>query len=107
VGIREKYNNMLETHKKRERLFRCEDCGVNTSKIEEYYMVLDEVWLSVCEDVYGMLCIGCLEERLGRRLMTADFTDCPLNNWKLTSAPWPMKRMGRGSERLLSRLTGD
>ena len=27
----------------------------------------------------GMLCIGCLEKRIGRKLRRQDFTDCPLN----------------------------
>ncbi len=27
----------------------------------------------------GYLCIGCLEERLGRRLARADFTDADVN----------------------------
>jgi hypothetical protein len=27
----------------------------------------------------GFLCIGCLERRIGRRLVADDFTGCPLN----------------------------
>jgi hypothetical protein len=30
----------------------------------------------------GMLCIGCLEDRLGRRLTPADFTDAEVNTWR-------------------------
>ena len=40
-------------------------------------MVTDQVWTSVAED--GMLCIGCLEQRLGRVLHAKDFTDAPIN----------------------------
>jgi hypothetical protein len=41
-----------------------------------------------------MLCIGCLEQRLGRLLTKDDFTDAPVNSiW-----------MGVGSTRLKNRL---
>jgi hypothetical protein len=71
---------------------RCVDCHVDTWVIDEFYMVKEELWpLSG----YGtMLCIGCLEARLGRRLVSSDFTDCPLN--RATS-----------SRRLQSRLTDE
>jgi len=43
-------------------------------------MVTDQVWESsglAGDD--GMLCIGCLEGRLGRMLHARDFTDAPIN----------------------------
>jgi hypothetical protein len=40
-------------------------------------MVTDQVWSSVADR--GMLCIGCLEQRLGRMLHARDFTDAPIN----------------------------
>jgi len=40
-------------------------------------MVTDQVWSSVADR--GMLCIGCLEKRLGRMLHARDFTDVPIN----------------------------
>lgn len=59
----------------------CVLCGVNTScvgGIAEYYMVHDDIWRKYgCFN--GMLCIGCLEDRMGRQLVAADFTDCPVN----------------------------
>lgn len=59
----------------------CVICGVNTSGfrgIGEYYMVHDDIWKQHgCHR--GMLCIGCLESRLGRFLVASDFTDCPVN----------------------------
>lgn len=61
-------------------MFDCMDCGVDTSKTHEYYMVHDEIWLFVNPGDYGMLCIGCLEERLGRELTPYDFTDAPVNS---------------------------
>ena len=57
---------------------RCVLCGVDTDALDEYYMVTDELWGSYGVH-HGQLCIGCLEERLGRRLTEDDFTDVPLN----------------------------
>jgi hypothetical protein len=50
--------------------------------IGEYYMVTDEVWPEAdcgLESGWGMVCIGCLEERLGRELTAEDFTGAPIN----------------------------
>ena len=107
MGIPKIVIDILEKREERRRMFLCDDCGVNTSRIKEFYMVHDDIWDSVSENLYGMLCVGCLEERLGRRLTPADFMDCPLNNWKLSSAPWTMRHLGRSSDRLLSRLIGN
>lgn len=67
--------------------FKCLDCGVCTMHIPdgkyfytEYYMVHGALWeeAKVGGDE-GMLCIGCLESRLGRELNAADFSNVPLN----------------------------
>jgi len=63
-----------------EHLNYCLDCGVDTYEINEYYTVHDELWLLCHPEDYGMLCIGCLEKRLGRRLDYRDFIDAPINN---------------------------
>lgn len=69
-------------HLRIRRRFRCVDCHADTSGLGlgEYYSVRDHVWeasgLGVCD---GMVCIGCLEERLGQRLVPEDFdpdTEC-------------------------------
>jgi hypothetical protein len=73
----------------------CTDCGYDTFG-NEYYMVRNDVWeraLGHKEDGV-VLCIGCLEKRIGRTLTRWDFTDCPLN----TMSDWPR------SARLRSRL---
>jgi len=57
--------------------FTCLDCAACTLCLGEYYMVTDQVWSSVAD--HGMLCIGCLEQRLGRMLHAKDFTDAPIN----------------------------
>jgi hypothetical protein len=45
----------------------------------ERYKVHDEVWKAARGE--GWLCVGCLEERLGRRLTPDDFpAHLPINN---------------------------
>lgn len=66
----------------RYRPFRCIDCGTNTLETREYYMVQDEIWQQArMLPKGGMLCIGCLEKRLGRRLDKNDFTDALVNRF--------------------------
>jgi hypothetical protein len=55
----------------------CGDCDADVWAIGEWYMVRDEVWPIHGEG--GVLCVGCLERRLGRRLVPADFTDARCN----------------------------
>lgn len=74
--------------------FLCVDCGFNTIHCE-YYMVHDEIWSGAGMPDEGMLCIGCLEERLGRELTAKDFTHAPVNQCE----------GGQKSERLQSRLS--
>jgi hypothetical protein len=56
---------------------RCVDCDVDTLGTGELYMVHDDVW--PLDKLGGMMCIGCLEARIGRRLTPEDFTDVPIN----------------------------
>jgi Protein of unknown function (DUF2695) len=56
----------------------CIDCG---GDFDEYYMVEDAVWAAAgLEPEGGILCIGCLEKRIGRTLMRCDFSDAPTND---------------------------
>lgn len=58
--------------------FMCKDCGLDT--LDEYYMVHDAIWKqSGLPPLGGILCIGCLETRIGRKLVGSDFTACPVN----------------------------
>lgn len=61
----------------------CGDCGVNTAPKNEpceFYMVTHAVWREAQGDkATHFLCIGCLEERLGRLLTSDDFSEVPLN----------------------------
>jgi hypothetical protein len=56
----------------------CRGCGERT---DEWYMVHDGVWAAAGMDPDGgRLCIGCLEDRLGRELTADAFTDAPVND---------------------------
>lgn len=63
----------------------------------EIYMVFGSIWRAsgVCE--CKLLCIGCLERRIGRLLHSGDFTRCPLNYENA-------KRLRPVTPRLLHRL---
>jgi hypothetical protein len=73
----------------------CLDCGVDTFAAGEYYKVWPDVWeRSGLHPDDGMLCLGCLEARIGRTLSTFDFEPVACN------FEWP------SSSRLRSRLLG-
>lgn len=73
----------------------CVLCGVDTTAINEYYMINNDLWKQYGAHS-GMMCIGCLEERLGRKLTKDDFSDALLNS------DFRFQR----SERLADRLGG-
>lgn len=55
----------------------CVHCGEGLRG--DYYMVTDEVWALAEVPMQSQLHLECLEERIGRPLTIADFTDCPVN----------------------------
>lgn len=61
------------------RRFICLDCNVDTGKLGEHYMLKDSVWWAAHPSPLGMLCIGCVESRLSRRLDSDDFNDSYIN----------------------------
>jgi len=65
------------------RKFSCLDCKIDTGKAFEHYMLIDETWKKIHDSKFGMLCIGCAERRLGRRLNHSDFNSSHVNNPKL------------------------
>ena len=61
--------------------FSCHDCGHDCRRMDEMYMVWDVIWAWATYE-HGsarLLCIGCLELRLGRQLRPRDFTQAPIN----------------------------
>jgi hypothetical protein len=77
----------LQERARRAREKLCLDCDIDTIAIAEYYVVEEAVWLQANPGSKGMLCIGCLEVRLGRRLTPADFTDSPINDRSSWQSP--------------------
>ncbi len=72
--------------------FGCMVCDFDTST--EFYMVHNHLWVTAIEGlprrtprmvagrIIGneLLCVGCLEKRLGRKLTAADFSVAPCNH---------------------------
>jgi hypothetical protein len=52
---------------------RCLDCR----RVGEWYMLRDPVWLEANPPDDGLLCPACVETRLGRQLVGADFAITP------------------------------
>ncbi len=80
--------------KKSRTKFLCLDCGIDTGKIGEHYMLIDETWHLTGLRKYGMLCIEHVECRIGRKLKASDFNDSYLNK----------PRTGIMSARLVDRM---
>jgi len=83
---------------------RCCDCGAGAIQLGEWYDVHDTVWelawrgrRKPWHGVVGqaVLCIGCLEKRIGRTLCADDFTDAAVN----------FRDKGGVSDRMRQRLT--
>lgn len=75
----------------------CLDCGVNTMAIDEYYMVEGDLWRLATRgtDGAGMLCLGCLEARIGFPLVASDFIDAPINKGFFPRSPRFLSRLSR------------
>jgi hypothetical protein len=72
--------------------FICLDCQNDVLRGGEYYLLRDEVWLEANPQRRGMLCIGCVEKRLGRRMTPSDFQGAPLDH-HLINGPALSKRL--------------
>lgn len=79
--------------------YDCTGCGINTSRADEYYMIQHDLWASTSAG-RGMLCVGCLEEKIGRRLEPADFIDCDLNFGPYMRDGSPRRKSRRLAERM-------
>jgi hypothetical protein len=56
----------------------CRDCGVDTVKVGEWYLVRDSLWRQAAPDAPGaVLCLSCIARQLGRPLVAKDFTASP------------------------------
>jgi hypothetical protein len=82
----------------------CFTCQRDTFAIGEDYYVVDELWYSY--GVEGMLCIGCLEARLGRQLIAADFKPgfaASVVSGELARSDYSRQTGFKPSERLVDR----
>ncbi len=62
----------------------CDKCGKNLLKDKnDYYMLKDAVWHEICAKIglkwEGILCRGCAEKALCRKLGKNDLANVPLN----------------------------
>lgn len=72
-----------------------EDMENEIDEMSEVYVVKRRIWIAAgMKETAGCLCIGCLEMRIGRRLMQKDFSRKHTIN------------SSRGTARLLSRRNG-
>ena len=76
----------------------CLDCRKDCGKSGEHFMLIDETWAKVHNSPRGMLCVDCLEKRLGRQLCASDFNASHVNRVK----PGESK-----SQKLLDRMCQD
>lgn len=86
-----KHKTMRETYPE----FNCTSCNINTLHNGEYYMLKNKLWKQIADNKNGMMCIGCVENKLNRTLKRKDFTDAPVNNLEVFNK----------SDRLIDRLT--
>jgi hypothetical protein len=96
----------------------CLDCEQDTASLGEFaYMVQDAVWAkAVPKDNGVVLCIGCLEKRLGRQLRGRDFKREVLLNYsarfhrshrlldRLSESQWMLRRLLHEHKAALSKI---
>lgn len=82
-------------------LLECRDCGdANIGP-----MLHDVVWSTIAEPC-DLLCLACMESRLGRKLGSEDFTDCPWNDVYFSRyARWVIDNVERAAEHRPPELT--
>lgn len=82
------------------RRFICLDCGKDTGRMHEHYFIHTWLWIRAVPTGDGMLCVGCLEARIGRRLTGIDFPPVTVNSpyYEPKSARL-MSRLNRGTTR--------
>jgi len=62
--------------------WRCLDCGKDCmTDDKDYYMIQNDLWMKLVGSHNGMLCMDCLEARLGHKLRKEEILPCPLTEW--------------------------
>jgi hypothetical protein len=57
----------------------CMECHKNTKNKIDYYMLNTFLWRSIAKDIKGMLCVSCVENKIGHTITKSDLLNCPLN----------------------------
>ena len=86
------------------RRLRCTDCRFHPWRHGEDFYVLDGLWLTVMpvKKRDDIICIGCFEKRLGRKLTRKDFKSWFRNNRWCRNKGKPLN--DPPSKRLANRL---
>jgi DNA-directed RNA polymerase subunit RPC12/RpoP len=85
---------MKKTKEEIRKGFLCMDCGKDIYKSNEYYTLLNKVWHRICPtDWKGILCLTCVEKRLGRKLHRDDFLRCTNNTEQAKVCPELAERL--------------
>jgi hypothetical protein len=71
------------------------DCGQNTFESGEYFSIKDALWRHINPVIIGILCLDCVEARLGRLLRRSDFSAAPINAKYAESCAALAERLGR------------
>lgn len=84
------------------------DCGKDTLESSEYFHLKDSIWRRINPLIIGMMCLECVEDRLGRPLCRADFSSAPVNGRHAKSCPALAERLARIESELniIQRLPG-
>jgi len=69
--------------------WHCIDCSKDTDVTEEFYMLRNDLWCRLVRRPWrrGMLCLDCVERRLGRSLHKGDFANVPVNFTQAQKCP--------------------
>jgi hypothetical protein len=74
---------------------RCNDCRFNVIKGGEYYMRHPKLWEKKLKLGWNdNLCIGCLEQRLGRKVRLRDMLFLPAYSWMFPQSDRLTNRIG-------------
>jgi hypothetical protein len=76
--------NDMKGYPKKRPVCICNECGVDCAKIGEWYMASPKIWDALHLGWDDNLCIGCLEQRLGRRIALRDLCRWPNSPWEFS-----------------------
>jgi hypothetical protein len=94
-GFRKIAKHRQKLPSKMEARYGCNDCSVNVLKAGEFYMLDPDIWEQQLSLGWNdNLCIGCLEDRLGRKIGLRDIVCFPDYAWMYPTSPRLLDRYG-------------